>query len=126
MQSLMRAADEELLGSWASITADLIAFCRSKNQSVYTKIADALDSMFEFNDPLTNNTLPPATAAMLAVSTRAHGYLESIPQAEVDFATALIKGERLVSIPGRFAPTETHDRPDPIDLPDLRTPADYE
>ncbi len=45
LQSLMRAADEELLGSWASITADLITFCRSKGLSAYARIADALDSM---------------------------------------------------------------------------------
>jgi hypothetical protein len=121
----MRAADEELLGSWASITADLIAFCRSKNQSVCTKIADVLDSMIDFNDPLTDNPLPPAIAEMMAVSTRAHGYLESTPQAEVDFATSVIKGERMVAILGRFAPTEAHDKPEPIVLPDLRTPTDY-
>ena len=30
LQSLIRAADEELLGSWASITSDLITFFRSK------------------------------------------------------------------------------------------------
>ena len=45
LQSLIRAADEELLGSWASITSDLITFFRSKDMPVYTKLADALDSM---------------------------------------------------------------------------------
>ncbi len=30
LQSLIRVADEELLGSWASITSDLITFFRSK------------------------------------------------------------------------------------------------
>jgi len=30
LQSLIRAADEELLGSWAAVTADLITFCKSK------------------------------------------------------------------------------------------------
>ena len=45
----MRAADEELLGSWASITPNLISFYRSKGLEVYTKIVDALDSMA---DPL--------------------------------------------------------------------------
>jgi len=45
MQSLIRAADEELLGSWASLTANLIVFLRSKSLSVYDKQADALDAM---------------------------------------------------------------------------------
>ncbi len=45
LQSLIRAADEELMGSWASITSDLITFFRSKNLPVYTKLVDALDSM---------------------------------------------------------------------------------
>ena len=34
MQSFIKAADEKLLGSWASITAILIVFLRSKGLSV--------------------------------------------------------------------------------------------
>ncbi len=45
MQSLIRAVDEELLGSWASVTTNLIVFLRSKSLSVYDKLADAMDAM---------------------------------------------------------------------------------
>ncbi len=31
LQSLIRAADEKLLGSWASVSADVIAYFRTKN-----------------------------------------------------------------------------------------------
>ncbi len=34
LQSLVWAADEEMLGSWASITAELISFCISKGMDV--------------------------------------------------------------------------------------------
>ena len=34
-------------------------------------------------------------------------------------------GERSVEIPGRYAPLKAPTRPDPIILPDLRTPQDY-
>ena len=129
MQSLVRAADEELLGSWAAVTADLITFCRSKGLSVYSQIADALDSMPD-PPPLPTDAdrdapLHPAIEAMMTVSTRAHAFLETIPKEEVDFATSLTMGERTEEVPGRFSPLEIPTRPDPIVLPDLRTPADY-
>jgi hypothetical protein len=48
LHSLIRAADEELTGSWASITTDLINFYRSKQLSAYTKMVEALDSMADY------------------------------------------------------------------------------
>ena len=45
LQSLIRAADEKLLGSWASITSDMITFLRSNDLPVYNKLADTLDAM---------------------------------------------------------------------------------
>jgi hypothetical protein len=45
MQSLIRAVDEELPGSWASVTTILVVFLRSKSLSVYDKLSDALDAM---------------------------------------------------------------------------------
>ncbi len=45
MQSLIRSADEELLGSWASVTANLIVILRSKSLIVYDKLAYAMDAM---------------------------------------------------------------------------------
>jgi hypothetical protein len=50
LQSLVRAVDEELLGSWASITTDLIKFFRSKDLNVYTILAEALESMVDVEE----------------------------------------------------------------------------
>ena len=71
--------------------------------------------------------VPPhsAVAVMVAVSTRAHAFLESIPQEEIDFTTSLIMGKRSMEISGRYLPLEAPCRPKPIVLPDLRTPTDY-
>ncbi len=95
---------------------------------MYSKIADALDYMADPPLPTSEDRaapLHPAIEAMMSVSTRAHAFLETIPKKEVDFATSLIMGERTQEIPGRFSPQEIPTRPDPIVLPDLRTPADY-
>ena len=124
LQSLIRAAYEELLGSWASVTANLITFSRSKGLSVHDKLADALDAMVDENtDPAT--PIIPAVASLLAVKTRARGFLEDISRAEMNFATATAMGERLVEIPGRFTPLEATDKPEPIVLPELRAFAYY-
>ncbi len=93
--------------------------------SVYSEIADALDSMADSSEQHDVNPPHHAVSAMLEVSIRAYAYLETIPQVDVDFATPLIKGERYVAIPGRFSPTKAHERPEPIVLPDLRAPEDY-
>jgi hypothetical protein len=37
---------------------------------------------------------------MLVVITRAHAFLDTIPQTEIDFTTFLVMGERTVEIPG--------------------------
>ncbi len=74
-------------------------------------------------DPATH--VIPAVESLLAVNTRAHGFLEDISRAEMDFATATMLGERLVKIPGRFAPLEAACKPETIVLPELRVRADY-
>jgi hypothetical protein len=128
LQSLMRVVDEELLGSWASITADLITFCRFKGLSSYSKIADALDSMMDPPPPLDEHQVPclhPAIVAMMTNIVRAHTFLEAIPQEEINCTTSLIMGEWTVEIPGRYMQLETPKRPDTIVLPDLRTLVDY-
>ncbi len=45
MQSLKRSTDEELLGSFAGISASLISFWRSTKLLVYIAIAEALEGM---------------------------------------------------------------------------------
>ena len=125
LQFLIRAADEELLGSWATVSADLVTFCRS----TYSKITDTLDSMADTPPtPMDEDHAPPLHStidAMMTVSMRAHAFLGTIPKKEVDFSTSLIMGERTEKIPGRFSPLEAPTRPNVIVLPDLRTPANY-
>jgi len=62
---------------------------------------------------------------MLSVSTRAHAFLESIPQVEIYFTTSLMMGDRTVEIPWRYSRLERPTRLEPIVLPDHRIPADY-
>ncbi len=49
-----------MLGSWASIPADLIKPFRSKDLNIYTDLADALESMASAEDEPTNLTLAPS------------------------------------------------------------------
>ena len=60
MQSLERSADEELLGSFAGISASLISFCRSTELPVYIAIAEALESMDDIEDLMCSEVeVPP-------------------------------------------------------------------
>ena len=52
LQSLERAADEELLGSFAGISASLISFCTSTKLHVYITIAEALEGMADVSELL--------------------------------------------------------------------------
>jgi hypothetical protein len=45
LQSFIRVAYKELMGSWALFIANLISFLRSKGLSVYDRLAYALDGM---------------------------------------------------------------------------------
>jgi hypothetical protein len=125
LQSLMRAADEELLGSWASITSDLITFFISKDLLVYSKLAEALDAMADIPGDSSNVVIIPAVETLLAVSGRAHAFLGNIPQSEIDFTPSLVMGERTVAIPGHYDPLVAPSRLELIVLLDPRTPADY-
>ena len=125
LQSLIRADDEELFGSWASITSDLISFFRSRDSPVYTRLAGALDSMADTHDNTHDETLIPTIKSMLAFSTRAQAFLDTIPETEINFTTSLVMGERTVEITGRNSPLEQPSRPYPIVLPDLCSHADY-
>ncbi len=72
MQSLIRVAYEELLGSWASVTAHLIVFLRSKGLGVYDKLADAMDAMADDDTDDTNSPVIPAVASITLVTRFLH------------------------------------------------------
>ena len=68
----------------------------------------------------------PAVATLLTINIRTQALLVDINQAEMDFATSTVLGERLVAIPGRFFnPDAVATRPELIVLLELRIPADY-
>ena len=89
MQSLLRAVGEEMVSLWASISADLIKFFKSKDLGIYTKLADALETMASADDEPTTPTLTtpsiPTIASLMTASTRAHAFLFEIPRIELDF-----------------------------------------
>ena len=100
LQFLIRVVDEELLGSWASITSDLITFFRSKDTPVYSRLAYAVNSMVDTHNIAPEETSIPTIKSLLAVSMRARAFLDTFPQAEIDFTNSLVMGERTVEIPG--------------------------
>ena len=122
LQSLIRAADEEMIGSWASITADLITYFRAKSLPVYDELAEALEAMA---DEETETNRVPAVQSLLAVSARSQSFLADMTENEMDFATATVMGERLVEIPGRYTPADESAKPERVVLPEPRMPADY-
>ena len=67
MQSLERSSDEELLGSFAGISASLISFCRSTELPVYIAIAEALESMDDIEDLLSSEVEVPTPLSILHV-----------------------------------------------------------
>ena len=118
----MRAVDEEMLGSWASITANLIKSVRSNALNMHTEVANALESIAdaegELAGPIQTSSIP-AIATFMTVSTRTHTFFFEIPQIELDFTTSLVMEERVIEIPGRYTPfgnsiktkTESSTRP---------------
>ena len=67
MQSLECSADEELLGSFAEISASLISFCRSTELPVYIAIAEALESLDDIEDLLSSEVEGPTPLSILQV-----------------------------------------------------------
>ena len=67
----------------------------------------------------------PSVALVMAISARDHTFMAYMTQSEMDFATSLTLGERLVEVPGKFVNLDTHTKPEPIVLPNLGMPTDY-
>jgi len=127
-QSLIRDSGKELLGSLASITADLIKFLRSKDLSVYSSLADAMESMADdVADPAFADISPliPSIASLMIVSIHACAFLSEISQCELSFATSLVMRDIVVETPGRYTPLDAPTRPEQIILPDIRSLGDY-
>jgi hypothetical protein len=67
LQSLECSADEELLGSFAEISASLISFCRSTELLVYIAIAEALESMDDIEDLMSSDVEVPTPLFIIQV-----------------------------------------------------------
>ena len=79
MQSLIKAASEELLGSWASVAAILISFLQSKGLDMNAKLADIMVAMADDDtDPL--RPVIPTVSSLLVVSSKAQCFLSDITQ----------------------------------------------
>jgi hypothetical protein len=73
LQSLECFADEELLGSFAGISASLIFFCRSTELLVYIVIAESLEGMDDVAELLTSGeeeTIPFSIMQVMQVADR--------------------------------------------------------
>ena len=73
MQSLECSADEELLGSFARISASLIFFCMSTELQVYIAIAEALEGMDDAAELLNSGEdelAPPSILQVREVAAR--------------------------------------------------------
>ena len=88
LQSLERSADEELLGSFASISSSLISFCRSMKLSVYISIAEALEGMEDASELLNNGEEDLAPHSILQVREVAARSLVPPPPSDVAFTLA--------------------------------------
>jgi len=67
LQSLERSADEELLGSFASISSSLISFFRYMELPVYISIAEALEGMDAASELLNSGEEDLAPLSILQV-----------------------------------------------------------
>ncbi len=63
-----RSADEELLGSFAYISASLIAFCRSTELPLYIATAEALEGMEDATELKNSEEEDPTPLAILQVT----------------------------------------------------------
>jgi hypothetical protein len=112
------------VGSFAAITHSLIKFCRNTGSRVYTRIAEALE---ELDSP---TGMAPTCATVTNIKEVFDTVLldvGDIAQDEIGVATQLVKGHRMVEVPGKDDDAasihpEPLRPPDPRDLSDLARP----
>jgi hypothetical protein len=130
LNSLVRSADEELLGSFAGIAASLISFCRKTELPIYITLAQALEAMGDGTEALEEEN-PPSDADPCASieaieddASRAECALSPLSTEELALATELVRGHSRVEVPGRW--NRNGDAPlDVIVLPEPRSLADF-
>jgi hypothetical protein len=127
LQSQERSADEELLGSFAGISASLISFCRSTELPVYITIAKALEGMDDAAELLSSGEQDPVPLSII-LQVREVAAKTMAPSPHLDdaftLATQLVRGHAVAEIPGQWS-RNGDNPPDPISLPKPRPLSDY-
>ena len=77
LQSLIRAANVDLIGSWASVKTDLVSPFRFKCLIVYDELAEAREAMPD-EDKNTATPIIPAVESLEAGSTNAQVFRAEI------------------------------------------------
>ncbi len=126
LQFLERVADEEFMGTFASILAALISFCRRTGLPVYRNIAEAIERMGDTAEMLQvqeedlgtmQPPSPPIVKSIMEVSDVAERTpMETPAEDQLILATESVRGHSVVGVPGQW--NKTGDgAPDPINLP---------
>ena len=95
LQSLESSADEDFLGSFASFSAWLIAFCRNADLQVYTRIAETSEAL----DNVGKSQSCTTTQGIMEVNERSAAMRDSLLEEESSVAAQLVRSHRLVEFP---------------------------
>ena len=121
LQSVISAADEEFLGSFAGIATPLISFCTSTELPAYIRISKALQGT-------ENGVVDTGCATVKGVkeaSERTGWMREPLSEEESSTATELVKGSRVVEAPGAYDPDKQNLVLEPVTLLEPRLLGDY-
>ena len=98
---LVNSTYEKFLGSFASIFFALISFYRKTNIQVYIWISKALEEM---DSPLVTTPMSTTVNKVREESNITLALVEDISVMELDKTTELVRGHRLVEVPGKDDP----------------------
>jgi hypothetical protein len=127
MKSLSRPADEELLGSFASIASSLIFCCMQTTLRIYIRIVEAVEALANTGDMVgvedqTNPT--PMLKATRNVAERTELAFSPLSADELNFASQLIMGHSVTDVSGKWN-RSTNTAPENVVLPETRLLTDF-
>ena len=116
LQSLVVAAEERFLGSFAGIAASLISFFKNTEMPVYIRIAEALEGTED-----TDVDTGCATIEGVKEAYERTGWLrEPLFEEESRTSTELVKGSKLVKVLVAYDPERPDLALEPLTLPEPR------
>ena len=121
LQFIEASADEEFLGSFAGIVASLISFCIMTKLPVYIRIAEELETL---EDP-DAGTRCSSMEGVREANDNMNALRAPMSEVETALATELVRGSRLVEVPGSYNPEKPDPTPEPITLPEPRLMSVY-